>query len=184
MDIGERFIIGVDPATAKGKRKAIALVHFAPAQQPTVIHWCDEHITEAPIQERVNGFLNAVSDVIEWAKTHIGQVDLVAVEDAWARGRGGANLQYLVQAIVALAEQCGIRAHRVSPSTVKKDATGSGRASAPEVSATVRMEYKGFEEIPAEQAGDLEAAAAVSGAGFRWLQETLLTEWLRRYKKR
>jgi Holliday junction resolvasome RuvABC endonuclease subunit len=104
---------------------------------------------------------------------------MVAVEDVRARGRGGANLQCLVNTIKEHCETERIRCELINPSTVKLQATGNGKADTETVARYVRSEYQGAELLPMALLHgeyDAEMAVAVAGAGYAKLQKEAILQ--------
>ena len=171
------LIIGVDPATAKGKLMAMALVHFYSSDDRVVYAYTHERITESATLDRITAWQRALLRLMDVATIEMRRpLDMVAIEDARPRGRGGAHMQTLVTTLKETARRQGVRVELIPPGTVKKHATGRGNAEAAEVAMIVRAEYKGAESIPVVVGEyDVEAAVAIAGAGYAMLQE----EWLK-----
>ena len=171
------LIIGVDPATAIGKPRAMAAVSFKCADDRELRMWMPNRVKERLIHDRIEAWrAEFVSFLFTIEQVFFGLPDMVAIEDARPRGRGGANMQHLVSVLKEAAKELGIRVELIPPGTVKKCATGRGNAEAAEVAVIVRAEYKGAESIPIVVGEyDVEAAVAIAGAGYALLQE----EWLK-----
>jgi len=169
------LIIGVDPATARGKLMATASVLFLRSDDRELLMFMYSRVKERLIHDRITAWRDEFVSFLFTVEQVFGPIDMVAIEDARPRGRGGANMQHLVSVLKEAAEELGIRVELIPPGTVKKCATGKGNAEAAEVAMIVRAEYKGAESIPVVVGEhDVEAAVAIAGAGYAMLQE----EWL------
>ena len=169
------LIIGVDPATAIGKLRAMAAVSFRCSDDRELRMWMPNRVEERLVHDRITAWHDEFVSFLFTVEHVFGPIDMVAIEDARPRGRGGANMQHLVSVLKEAAEELGIRVELIPPGTVKKCATGKGNAEAAEVAMIVRAEYKGAESIPVVVGEhDVEAAVAIAGAGYAMLQE----EWL------
>ena len=167
------LIIGVDPATARGKLMAMASVSFSDDRE--LLTFMYNRVTERLIHDRITAWHKEFVSFLFTVEQVFGPIDMVAIEDARPRGRGGANMQHLVSVLKEAAKELGIRVELIPPGTVKKHATGKGNAEAAEVAMIVRGEYRGAESIPVVVGEyDVEAAVAIAGAGYAMLQE----EWL------
>jgi len=170
------LIIGVDPATAIGKPRAMAAVSFKCADDRELRMWMPNRVKERLIHDRITAWRDEFVSFLFAVEQVFGPIDMVAIEDARPRGRGGANMQHLVSVLKEAAKELGIRVELIPPGTVKKHATGRGNAEAAEVAMIVRAEYEGAESIPVVVGEyDVEAAVAIAGAGYAMLQE----EWLK-----
>jgi Holliday junction resolvasome RuvABC endonuclease subunit len=170
-------ILGIDPGLDLKKPAALALVAFPERR----ILWASgRRVTEHFLDRRIAQWVNELYYALLNVPHLLGvRVSMVAIEDARARGRGGASLQFLVSVLRQHAEYEKIRCELVNPSTVKLQATGSGKADTETVARYVRSEYKGTELLPLLEAGeyDPEMAVAIAGAGYAVLQgEALLEE--------
>ena len=173
------LIIGVDPATAIGKPRAMAAVSFKCADDRELRMWMPNRVKERLIHDRITAWRDEFVSFLFAVEQVFGPIDMVAIEDARPRGRGGANMQHLVSVLKEAAKELGIRVELIPPGTVKKCATGKGNAEAAEVAVIVRAEYKGAESIPVVVGEyDVEAAVAIAGAGYAMLQE----EWLKAHE--
>ena len=171
------LIIGVDPATARGKPRAMAAVSFRRSNDRELLTFMYNRVTEQLIHGRIIAWRYEFVQFLFTVEQVFGLPDMVAVEDARPHGRGGANMQHLVSVLKEAAKELGIRVELIPPGTVKKCATGKGNAEADEVAVIVRAEYKGAESIPVVVGEyDIEAAVAIAGAGYALLQE----EWLQK----
>ena len=167
------LIIGVDPATARGKLMAMASVLFSDDRE--LLTFMYNRVTERLIHDRITAWHDEFVSFLFAVEQVFGLPDMVAIEDARPRGRGGANMQHLVSVLKEAAKELGIRVELIPPGTVKKHATGKGNAEAAEVAMIVRGEYKGAKSIPVVVGEyDVEAAVAIAGAGYAMLQE----EWI------
>jgi len=171
------LIIGVDPATAIGKLMAMASVSFRHSDGRELLTFMYNRVTERLIHDRITAWHDEFVSFLLTVELVFGPIDMVAIEDARPRGRGGANMQHLISVLKEAAKELGIRVELIPPGTVKKHATGKGNAEAAEVAMIVRGEYKGAESIPVVVGEyDVEAAVAIAGAGYALLQE----EWLQK----
>jgi len=171
------LIIGVDPATARGKPRAMAAVSFRHSDDRELRMWMPNRVKERLIHDRITAWRDEFVSFLFTVEHVFVHIDMVAIEDARPRGRGGANMQHLISVLKEAAKELGIRVELIPPGTVKKHATGRGNAEAAEVAVIVRAEYKGAESIPIVVGEyDVEAAVAIAGAGYAILQE----EWLQK----
>jgi Holliday junction resolvasome RuvABC endonuclease subunit len=170
------LILGIDPAIDIGKPMAMALVQFD-GDQRIAKNWCDGRVGDKYIKDRTSVWGTMLYAMLRVCHNAYGRYpDMVAIEDVRARGRGGSHLETLVTCLCEEADALGVRCEKIHPSTVKKEATGNGRASTEEVAKYVRLEYVGMDKVP-HVAGeyDIEMAVAVAGAGYAMLiQEALV----------
>jgi len=154
----------------------MAAVSFRHSDDRELLMWMPNRVTERLIHDRITAWRDEFVSFLFTIEQVFGPIDMVAIEDARPRGRGGANMQHLVSVLKEAAKELGIRVELIPPGTVKKHATGKGNAEAAEVVVIVRAEYKGAESIPVVVGEyDVEAAVAIAGAGYAMLQE----EWLK-----
>jgi len=154
---------------------ATASVLFLRSDDRELLMFMYSRVKERLIHDRITAWRDEFVSFLFTVEQVFGPIDMVAIEDARPRGRGGANMQHLVSVLKEAAEELGIRVELIPPGTVKKCATGKGNAEAAEVAMIVRAEYKGAESIPVVVGEhDVEAAVAIAGAGYAMLQE----EWL------
>jgi len=168
------LILGIDPAINIGKPMAMILVHFKDGQR-TAKNWCDGRIGDKYTKDRISVWGTMLYAMLKVCQEAHGYPDMVAIEDVRARGRGGSHLETLVTCLCEEADALGIRCEKIHPATVKKEATGNGKASTEEVAAHVRFEYAGMDKVPVVAGEyDIEMAAAVAGAGFAMIQREAL----------
>ena len=171
----DALILGIDPAFDAGKPMAMVLVHFHDGTREAK-SWCDGRVEAAGVASRMSTWMSVFYAMLKGTReTERCYPDMVAIEDVRSRGRGGAYMQTLIACLCEQAEMLGIRCELINPSTVKKEATGSGKASTEEVAMYVRAEYKGMDKVPLVAGEyDTEMAAAIAGAGYAKLQKEAL----------
>jgi Holliday junction resolvasome RuvABC endonuclease subunit len=169
----DAIIVGIDLATARGKLIAMVIVHFQGDGVRKVIYASRRRISRRNIYNRIQEWLEVFEATLAKAR-RCGGPDMVAIEDARPRGRGGAHMQYLFRVLKDHALTRGYRVAGINPATVKKHATGRGLAATEQIATLVRAEYKmnGIPIVAGEY--DLEMATAIAGAGYAILQEEAL----------
>ena len=166
----DALILGIDPAINIGKPMAMVLVHFKDGR--TAKNWCDGRVSDKYIKDRVSTWGTMLYAMLKVCKEAHGRYpDMVAIEDVRARGRGGSHLETLITCLCEEADALGIRCEKIHPATVKKEATGNGKATTEEVATFVRLEYVGMDKVPVVAGEyDIEMAAAIAGAGYAMIQ--------------
>ena len=172
----DALILGIDPATGIGKPMAMVLAHFTRDGDRIAKTWCDGRIGDKYVKDRISVFGTVLYAMLRACReTEDRYPDMVAIEDVRSRGRGGAHMQTLITCLCEEADALGIRCELIHPGTVKKQATGYGKATTEEVALCVRAEYQGMEKVPrVEGEYDIDMAAAIAGAGYALMQKEAL----------
>ena len=103
------LIIGIDPATAVGKLQAMAAVSFRHSDDRELNMWVQNRVAERLIHDRITAWRAEFVQFLFTVEHVFVHIDMVAIEDARPRGRGGANMQHLVSVLKEAAKELGTR---------------------------------------------------------------------------
>ena len=164
----ERVIVGCDPGMGVGKPVSAVAVGFWPGGKAVALDWSTACI------EKGDTFVFSL--IARWEAEVVNLVEIqqmsghapvyVVCERATARGGNAWKLQALVHHI---GEVCATRGWPflppISPTRLKKLATGRGKASAEEVADVIRTTVINGGMLPVSAGFDFEAAAGAAVAG-------------------
>ena len=154
-------VVGIDPAIAKNKPIAIVTLELAPNDAPRIVGVVDETKLEGSLWDKFSLWRLCVRCVI--LQQH---PDLVAIEDARGPGgKGSAHLRALVTLLVELCEELGVPVQMVNNQQAKSAIVRTGRRTAEDVAANVRLLVENADTLPATAGFDYEAAVSVAWAG-------------------
>jgi len=154
-------VVGIDPAIANGKPIAIIALDLPLTDAPRITGGVDKTALSGSLWEKCKLWRLCLRCVIEQQKP-----DLVAIEDArGVGGRGSAHLMTLVTLLVELCEELDVPVILINNQQAKSAVIRTGRRTAKDVAANVRLLVENADKLPPSAGFDYEAAVSVAWAG-------------------